>query len=237
LEIRHDLDLRAISDSTMVAELETLVQLGVLQGQEQFEAAALRLILSCADDPATCWNAFYANSLAELQSGRSPFAPVHRRALSLISGTSVLEVGSCFGLFALTCAGTGLDVHACDISRGAVRLLTDASAHLGLDVNARVGDALALPYPDDFVDTVTLIHLLEHLPGRVDHAIAEALRVARRRVVIAVPYEEVASAHFGHHTVLTPASLTSWAAQARHAGATVSTDHGGWLVLQAPPKR
>jgi ubiquinone/menaquinone biosynthesis C-methylase UbiE len=145
-----------------------------------------------------------------------------------------LEVGSCFGLFALTCAATGLDVHACDISPGAVRLLTEASTHLGLDVDARVGDALALPYPDDFIDTVTLIHLLEHLPGRVDEAIAEALRVARRRVVIAVPYEEVASAHFGHQSVLTPAILTSWAAQAHHDGATELTDHGGWLVLEVP---
>lgn len=221
----------------MIRALEELVNRGVVAGQHQFEDAALGLILTCADEPDTCWQAFYENSLAELGSGCSPFAPVHRRALSLLAGRSVLEVGSCFGFFALRAANAGFDVAACDISPGAVSLLSRAAARMGLPLDARVGDALDLPYADDSVDTVTLIHLLEHLPDLVERAISEAMRVARRRVVIAVPYEDVPSPHFGHHQRLTPETLVTWADYADHRGARIFSDHGGWLVLEVPPHR
>ena len=234
LEIGHDLDLATVSDARMVAELDGLVQRGVLEGRQQFEDAATGVILTCADDAGDCWRAFYANSLRELSAGRSPFAPIHRRALSLISGSSLLEVGCCFGFFALqAAAGHCADVYACDISAGAVRLLDEAARQRTSNVQVVCGDALALPYPDDFVDTVTLIHLLEHLPGGADLAIAEALRVARRRVVIAVPHEQVASAHFGHHHTLTPLTLARWAETAGQPDALTFSDHGGWLVLSA----
>jgi SAM-dependent methyltransferase len=235
VHLTHGFGLESISDAAMVAELLKLVECGALSGQADFEAAALGLVLTCADDPALCWQAFYDNSLEELTTGRSPFASVHHRALSQLAGSSVLEVGSCFGFFALRAAHAGFDVQACDISRGAVELLNTAAERLGLPVQARVGDALALPYPDASVDTVTLIHLLEHLPSQVDLAIAEALRVARARVVIAVPYEDVPSPHFGHHYVITPRTLVTWARRADHAGAQIFEDNGGWLVLDVPP--
>jgi Methyltransferase domain len=234
LDIRHALTTDTISDALMVDELVQLVNRGVLSGQEQFEAAAIGLILTCGDNPESCWQAFYRNSLAELESGQSPFAPVHRRALSLLQGSSVVEVGSCFGFFALRAAAAGFDVSACDISPGAVTLLDKAAGRMDLSVRTRVGNAVELPYPRDYTDTVTLIHLLEHLPGLVDVAINEALRVARRRVVIAVPFEEVPSPHFGHHQQLTSETLVTWAAHADHRGARIFTDHGGWLVLQPP---
>lgn len=234
VEIRHALTADTISDSLMIDELVQLVNLGVLSGQDQFEAAAVGLILTCGDEPDVCWEAFYRNSLAELASGSSPFSPVHRRAISLLRGSSVLEVGSCFGFFALRAAGAGFDVSACDISPGAIDLLSTAAARMGLRVSARVGNAVELPQPDRSVDTVTLIHLLEHLPDHVEQAIGEAMRVARKRVVIAVPFEEVPSPHFGHHQQLTSETLVAWAAHADHRGARIFTDHGGWLVLQPP---
>ncbi|MCZ4552979.1 mycofactocin oligosaccharide methyltransferase MftM [Gordonia rubripertincta] len=234
LDIRHALTTDTISDALMIDELVQLVNTGVLCGQEQFEAAAIGLILTCGDSPESCWQAFYRNSLAELESSRSPFAPIHRRALSLLQGSSVLEVGSCFGFFALRAAAAGFDVSACDISSGAVTLLGKAAGRMGLTVQTQVGNAVELPYPTDCTDTVTLIHLLEHLPDQVDVAINEALRVARRRVVIAVPFEEVPSPHFGHHQRLTSETLVTWAARADHRGARIFTDHGGWLVLQPP---
>ena len=144
----------------------------------------------------------------------------------------MLEVGSCFGFFALACAMDGFDVSACDISPGAVSLLSCASRRLALPVHSAVGNATVLPYDDDSVDTVSLIHLLEHLdaPG-VEAALSEALRVARRRVIVAVPFEEEPSPHFGHRLRLTETDLHIWAGSVAHSGAHVFVDHGGWLIL------
>ncbi len=86
------------------------------------------------------------------------------------------------------------------------------------------------------MDTVSLIHLLEHLDAHgVEAALSEALRVARRRVVVAVPFEEEPSPpHFGHRLRLTEKELHSLANSVAHSGAEVFVDHGGWLVLTPP---
>ena len=232
LEIVHPYSPADISDAAVVAEVSALVERGALSGQEAFETAAVRLITSCDRDERRAWRSFYANSVAELQSGDAPFSPVHQRARGLITGKSVLEVGCCFGFFALQCASDGLSVTATDICAGALDLLDDASDHLALPVQTRVGDVRSLPFDDDSFDTVTVLHLLEHLaPGDVSRAIAESCRVARRRVVIAVPYEEVASPHFGHLDTVDESDLRAWAADSPAGGSTIFSDHGGWLVL------
>lgn len=232
VEIAHPFTEDTIADSVMVSSLSELVELGVLHGQDQFEDAAVQMIRSSADGDDAAWRAYYSNSVYELADGSSPFSPVHLRARSLIVGDDVLEVGCCFGFFALACARDGHSVRACDISPGAIDLLTRASASLELPVDAAVADARALPYPDNHVDTVTLIHLLEHLDDEdTTTAINEALRVARQRVVIAVPFEEEPTEHFGHLLQLTEVDLRRWAGKVDHGGADIFTDHGGWLVL------
>ncbi|MDY6810176.1 MAG: mycofactocin oligosaccharide methyltransferase MftM [Actinomycetota bacterium] len=232
VEIIHRLDTSSISDAAMLDGLQCLVDRGVLAGQHDFEEAALGVIRTSAPDEDRAWAAFYDNSLAELAGGRSPFAPIHRRARSLVVGASVLEVGSCFGFFALQCAGDGHRVHACDISSGAISLLRSAARRRGDAVTAVVGDATALPFDTGSVDTVTLIHLLEHLEDdSVRDALAEALRVARRRHVVAVPYEERPSEHFGHRQQLTAHHLRQWSSHVNHSGAEFFDDHGGWMVL------
>ena len=81
---------------------------------------------------------------------------------------------------------------------------------------------------------MTLIHLLEHLEDdQAVAAIREALRVARHAVVIAVPFEETPSEHFGHQQNLATATLRQWAEEVPHAGAQVFEDHGGWLLLSS----
>ncbi|MCG7634964.1 class I SAM-dependent methyltransferase [Gordonia McavH-238-E] len=232
LHIAHPFDERSISDAMVVDGLVALVEAGLLAGQEQFESAAMGIIRTSAATSDDAWSAFYDNSLRELRTGASAFAPVHERARRLISGRTVLEVGSCFGFFALACAVDGLRVSACDISPGAVSLLSRAARRLGLPVAASVGNATALPYADESADTVTLIHLLEHLdPASAHTAISEALRVARRRVIIGVPFEDEPSPHFGHLVRLTEDDLYDWARAVPHAEAEVVVDHGGWLVL------
>ena len=232
VDIRHPFTSDLISDDVMVSALVCLVEDGALAGQWEFEEAAVGLIRSSASSADLAWSSFYDNSLRDLVTGIASFSPVHRRARTLVQGTEVLEVGCCFGLFALQCAETGLSVSACDISAGAINLLRAAAARRRTSVDAIVANATDLPCADDSVDTVTLIHLLEHLSrDERDRALAEALRVARRRVIVAVPYEEEPSPHFGHLSCLRERDLIDWAQHVDHAGAEILDDHGGWLIL------
>lgn len=237
LEIVHPFTTADISDDLVVGTLVALVRAGALRGQWEFEEAAVGLVASCSahpgpDDDDLRWAAFYDNSLRDLLAGDAAFAPVHQRARACIRGTSVLEVGCCFGFLALQCAHHDLTVSACDISPGAVALLDAAARRRRVTVHSRVGDATALPFATDSVDTVTLIHLLEHLDADdVRIALAEALRVARRAVVVAIPYEEHPSEHFGHRTALSESDLRGWVHSVDHHGAEIFADHGGWAVL------
>ncbi|MGW0038479.1 mycofactocin oligosaccharide methyltransferase MftM [Gordonia sp. NPDC003376] len=232
VQVVHSLTLDDLSDDSLVSGLVALIDAGAIHGQWEFEETAVGMIRSCSPDPEVAWAAFYDNSVIALQTGTAAFSPVHRRARSFIAGHSVLEVGSCFGFFALQCAQDGHQVAACDISPGAIGLLDAAAQRRGTPVHAVVGDATDLPFADDAVDTVTLIHLLEHLTEpQVRDAITHALRVARRRVVIAIPYEDHPSEHFGHLATLSENDLHRWAGAVPDAGAEFSTDHGGWLVL------
>ncbi|MFT3662985.1 MAG: mycofactocin oligosaccharide methyltransferase MftM [Gordonia sp. (in: high G+C Gram-positive bacteria)] len=236
VEIEHDLSPTDLSDDTLVQALVSLVEAGDLSGRDEFESAFMAVVRSCGTEPALAWREFYRNSVAELRGGRSSFSPVHLRARSLIAGSSVLEVGSCFGFLALQCAQDGHTVTALDIDPAALALLDDAAGDLGVPVTTTTGDARALPFDSDSVDTVTLIHLLEHLCADDVHAaISEALRVARRRVIIAVPYEETPSPHFGHLQCLTEADLLRWAAPWSSNITGLFEDHGGWLVLDRTP--
>ncbi|GAA1481899.1 mycofactocin oligosaccharide methyltransferase MftM [Gordonia sinesedis] len=232
VEVVHPYTAADISDDVMVSALECLVAAKALTGQWEFEEAAVGMIRTAAPQEDAGWAAFYDNSIQELRGGRARFAPVHRRARSLLIGESVLEVGCCFGFLAVQCAEAGYRVAACDISPGAVGLLDRQSRRRGARVDAVVGDATDLPFDDNGVDTVTLVHLLEHLDERqIRDALREAVRVARRRVVVAVPFEELPSEHFGHRVRLSEADLHDWARCVDHAGARTFTDHGGWLVL------
>lgn len=233
LYLMHRFTAADISDDALVAALSLLVDIGALTSQDDFEAAAVQIILSSAPTAAEAWDAFYDNTLRGLTDGTSAFAPIHRRARSMVTGGSVLEVGSCFGFLAIQLARDGRTVSACDLSREAVSLLRHESRRYGLPISSRVADATALSYDDSSFDTVTLIHLLEHLEAdQALTAIREALRVARRKVVIAVPFEETLSEHFGHQQRLATSTLRQWAEKVSHAGAQVFEDHGGWLVLQ-----
>jgi ubiquinone/menaquinone biosynthesis C-methylase UbiE len=92
-------------------------------------------------------------------------------------------------------------------------------------------DLLALPFASHTVDTVLAIHVLEHLPAEACHpALAQLCRVARRRVVIAVPVEEVPDRTFGHLQAFDLPRLADLGDVPGWAQAVHGTD-GGWLVL------
>jgi len=218
---------------------------GLVTSAGDFERVFTGVVRSTISDPLTAWSTFYANSLAALRSpsqavdpGVAPesslaaFAPVHERALAEVRGRTVLDVGSCFGFLPLRLAREGLDVVATDHTPGTMGLLDAVARRRGETVRPVVADARALPVADRSVDTVTAVHLLEHLPARdTAGALDEALRVARRRVVVAVPYEDVPEPVYGHLRTFDDADLRALGERTGRPF-TVSDDHGGWLVIE-----
>ena len=104
---------------------------------------------------------------------------------------------------------------------------------LGAPLHAVVGDACAVPLADRSADTVFAVHLLEHLPPPLAaRVVGEMLRVARRRVVVAVPFEDEPNPTWGHIRTFDLAALDALGAATGQPYA-VEEHHGGWLVLDA----
>jgi SAM-dependent methyltransferase len=253
-------------DNDVAALLEQeLFAPGWAGGADTFERLLTGVVLSCHDDPLLCWEAFYRATLDRLdvlttltpqpapegpgaQEGTlAGFAPVYRRAEELVVGArtgTLLDLGSCFGFFALRiAAGHDVAVQASDIAPGTCDLLARVSLRLGTPVPVIVCDAACVPLPDGDIDTVTLLHVLEHVDAAHGEAILrEAVRLARRRVIVAVPIEREPDVAFGHVRTLDLSQLT--ASGAAHTAAApwrarVEEFHGGWLVLDRllPPAR
>lgn len=212
----------------VAAELDAA---GLIDGPREFEAVLLGLVHSIPSATARPWLPFYRNTVDALESGRASFAPVHQRAERLAAGTELLDLGSCFGFFPLRMAAAGHQVTAADISSGTVELLGSMAEELERPLRTLHCDAADVPRPDQSFDTVTALHLLEHLPPQKSWAvIAEALRLARRRVIIAVPLEERPRACFGHVQAFELESLSELGARTG-LDYHVSEHHGGWLVI------
>ncbi|MEJ2867361.1 mycofactocin oligosaccharide methyltransferase MftM [Actinomycetospora sp. OC33-EN08] len=223
---------------------------GVVDSAPLFERVVTGIVRSTVLDPLTAWSTFYANSLAVLRHpgpGARPgglpeaslagFAPVHARALDEVVGTTVADLGSCFGFLPLLMAERGLDVVATDHTVGTMTLLA-AVARAGVvpqaasRVRTLACDARAVPLADASVDTVTAIHLLEHLPEEAAAVVVdEMVRVARRRIVVAVPYEETPDPVYGHLRRFTPDDLV---ALGERTGLRFRVDehHGGWMCAE-----
>ena len=84
------------------------------------------------------------------------------------------------------------------------------------------------------MDTVLAVHVLEHLPAEVSaRALAQLRRVARHRVVVAVPLEEAPDPTFGHVQAFDLPRLAGIGADQQTPGwsQAVYAADGGWLVL------
>lgn len=243
LVVVHGLDAATVSADVAALVAEELFAPGWVVGADTFERIVTGVVLTSHEDPATAWEAFYRNTLARLEDGgdRCGFTPVYTRAeehVAAAGARSLLDVGACFGFLPLRVAagraGGVPHVAACDVAPGTTRLLAAMSQRLGTPVRTVACDAAAVPAPDRSVDVVTVLHLLEHVDAAHGARIlAEAARLARRRVVVAVPYEETPDATFGHVRTLGPDDLARAGAALRGAGWTahVEEHHGGWLVL------
>src|SRR5450631_998030 len=227
---------------------EELFAPGWLSGADIFERVFTGVVRSCIDEPLLAWCTFYGNTLARIRqcwrTGASPdglgpmtiseHAHVYAHALQLIPAGQVLDVGSCFGFLPLLLAERPANtVTASDLSDGTMYLLKAVAAARGLQVSTLVCDAARIPVPDDWADTVSVVHLLEHVsPDHGRAVIGEALRVARHQVVVAVPVEEEPVAAYGHIRTFDLRQLGDLGGSTGHR-CSVHEHHGGWLVLTA----
>lgn len=240
----HCLRTDQIDDDLSGLLAEELFQPGWLRGPDLFERLFTGVVVSSAPDPAQAWAAFYRNTLRRVEQALhrpgpaapahgtvAEYAPVYRFVEQQLAPGSVLEVGCCFGFLSLRLASAGRQVTASDLSAGTVTLLSAAAARLEVPLATRAADATRLPWSDGAADNVLLIHLLEHIePDLGDRAVAEAIRVARHRVVIAVPLEDEPDETWGHVRTVSLDDLAAWGAASGHPHRVVE-HHGGWLVI------
>jgi hypothetical protein len=242
LTVEHDLTPDELCDELAVMLAEQLVDTGAVRGQSEFEMVFTGVVRSTVDGGLPAWLRFYRNSLAQLEDGTTAFAPIHAWAASKVRGPRLIDLGSCFGFFPLRMARRGIDVTATDLNASTMHLLKRASTELRRPLTTIGCNATDVPLPDHSADTVTVLHLIEHLPAHTaDAVIDEALRLARRRVVIAVPFENEPRECYGHLQGFDLAKLQRLAQRLseRHPGVEASSYefHGGWLILDREPVR
>ncbi|GAA1004735.1 SAM-dependent methyltransferase [Streptomyces sp. F-3] len=244
VELGHSIPPERLDNDLAGLLAEELFAPGWLSGSDVFERVFTGVVRSCVDGPLPAWTTFYGNTLARIRqfwhtpepaghSSIAGFAPVYRRVLDLVPAGSVLDLGSCFGFLPLLFAERqGYTVTASDLAGGTMRLLDAVARSTGLRLSTLTCDAARVPLPSRSVDTVTVIHVLEHLDARHgDAVVQEALRLARGRVVVAVPYEDEPTAAYGHVRCFDQDQLTELG---RRTGRrfSVASHHGGWLVIE-----
>jgi hypothetical protein len=236
LTVEHAVTPDQLCDELAVQLTEELVDTGALRGQPEFELVFTGVVRSTVEGAGPAWLQFYRNSLARLENGATAFAPIHERAASLVLGRRVVDLGSCFGFFPLRLAAGRIAVTATDLSGPTMSLLELASVALGRPLRTLRCNATTVPMPDGCADTVTALHLLEHLDDdTIGSVLAEAVRLARHRVVVAVPFEDQPRECYGHIQRFDLGRLHHLGSQLslQYPGltATVSEFHGGWLIL------
>lgn len=223
-----------------------LVRPGHVGIANAFERCFAGVVLSSGPNPTVAWRAFYDNTLMRLEQAASgsqaedDFGPItvferiYEHARSLIAGSSLLDIGTCFGFFPLLLqrAEPQLDTTALDVSKPIIELARDASQRREGSTKFVSGNACNLPFETNAFDTVTALHVLEHLtPSSASRALCEMCRVARQRVIVTVPTEEEPDPAYEHvqgfdrEGLIKLAEETGWRCDFEEY-------LGGWIVLE-----
>ena len=101
--------------------------------------------------------------------------------LELISGLTLLDIGSGTAIFPLFASSKGVHVLATDIDDSVLKL-REVAEKIGIaKCHAEIQDARNLSYPDNHFDRVSAISTLEHIPNDGDSkAVKEMSRVLKK---------------------------------------------------------
>ena len=181
-------------------------------------------------DPAGAWGMFCLNTLQRLRDYLNddtfPYPPttigasatVYRRLFSLKVGRSLLDVGCACAFWPTLVAERTPNAHGrivgVDNRLDAVHLSQNmATLTQQHDLTFLQVDVLSSQFVEALgsFDTVTAIHLLEHLPEeQLSLALEQLLHVTRHRLMAAVPYEAEPTRAYGHAQVFTREKLERW---------------------------
>lgn len=129
---------------------------------------------------SNAWNRLRYTLIAPLYDAVVRVGAQRRRSISLLElrpGERLLISGSGTGAD-LPYVPPGVEVHAVDITPAMVERTRRRAAALGREVEARVGDAQALDYPDAWFDAVVL-HLIVAVAPDGRRVLEEAARVLK----------------------------------------------------------
>jgi len=122
---------------------------------------------------------------------RTASLPRVRRVLGILKNldpTSLLDIGSGRGVFLWPLLDAFPDLAVTAIDRDPGRITTLLTVRQGglNRLTAEVADVTRMPLADAAFDVVTFLEVLEHIPD-APQALAEAVRVAARFVILSVP--------------------------------------------------
>lgn len=145
-------------------------------------------------------------------------ATIYRRLFALQVGASLLDVGCACDFWPVLVAEretrTQRSIVGIDNRLDAVHLSQNlAGLTHNQDLTFLQLDLLSPQFVEEAgtFDTVTAIHLLEHLPeAQLPLAFQHLLQVTRHRLMVAVPYETEATRAYGHELVFTRKTLEHW---------------------------
>lgn len=128
--------------------------------------------------------------LYPFKTGKSELPRV-RQVLGFLHGIefeTLLDVGSGRGVFLLPFMEEfpHVKVTSLDLLEKRVTFLNELAAGGYSQLTAHLSDICNQPFPEDSFDMVTLLEVLEHIP-EVSKAIAAAVKMAKRYVVVSVP--------------------------------------------------
>jgi len=154
------------------------------------------------------------------------------KVLGILQGiepASLLDVGSGHGTFLwpLIDAFPNLRVTAVDKEEGRVGVVQAVSRGGVEQLRGGIEDATKLSFEDSSFDVVTILEVIEHVPEAMK-ALAEAVRVARRCVIISVPARED---HLPHTHLFSQERLTEMMLLAGVARITTDTVQNHLIMI------
>ena len=204
---------------------------GFMVSDKAFGAALIGVVNSInPKDPASAWGIFSLNTLerlrekldnpsknADKQDFITPFATIYHYLFAHKVGTSLLDVGCACAFWPLLVAerekGKYERIVGADNRQDAINLSSNMANLANItNVEFMKSDLLAPDFTEiGTFDTVTAIHLLEHVPEtRLPVALSNLLKVTKKRLLIAVPYEQQAEVAYGHEQVFSHKKLEQW---------------------------